>query len=175
MDIFAKTAQILKNPRQRVLAGIFILLIAIILIFSLTYYYTQAPRSNIEPSTSVLGLLDEQDPRYYYEQDQVYSYNGRIKEVKDDYLFFEATYFQDHQIVQSVIKATFGEETVFVKKDLDKLYQLGPENFETAFAPAKSEDLKEGSQVQIFSNQDIKYRLEFPASKIEIIYQSQAY
>lgn len=176
MNIFLKTAKILKNPRQGAIIGLFILLLAVILIFFWAYYSVKIPASTgLKPSSQVLEVIDKSDPRYYYEQYQVYSYNGIIKEVGENHIFFEATHFKDRAIVQSLFKASFGPETLFVKKDLYKLHQLDPENYEAAFEPASQKNLKVGGQIQIFSDEDIKYALEFPASKVEIVYQSQEF
>ena len=175
MSIFLKTAKILKNPRQGTIVGLFLLLLVALFFFFWAYYSAHYKKSLPEPYSRILGLMDEQHPNYYYEQGRVYSYNGQVKEVKNDYLLFEATYFKDRAIVQSVFKAHLSPVTDFVKKDLYKLYKFGPENTELAFEPAGWQDLKRGSQIQVFSNQDIKRELEFPASRVEIIYQSQEF
>jgi len=175
--VWQKKAEKLRNIFSKsALAGIVILFLISTIIFLSGYYYSKVNLQKTKLQSKILGLVDikEGAPRDF-EQEVVKSYFGRVKEINNNYLIIEAKYIRDKKIILSDLKANLTDSTLFFKKDLYKLYKYGPSNYQKAFSAANKKEIKKDMLVFVYSNENIKYKNEFPASRIEIVYKSQEY
>ncbi|MDZ7798014.1 MAG: hypothetical protein U5L76_00165 [Patescibacteria group bacterium] len=173
MNLFKKTSNLLNKPEKSVILGSFILLLILVILFIAGYYYSPIKKTSSDDnqvSSRILGAVDYKEGEPSQAELRIRkSYSGRVKEVKENYIIFEAKYIRDNNIVLSTLKANLNTDTSFYKKNMAIIYKYGHQGESEALNSIERKDLKKGDRVLVYAKENIKYKEEFMASRIEKI------
>jgi len=163
----------LKTPLLIVIAVL--LLLAIVYLSFYYFGHYQKIKESVKQQevllnqTTVISKIDTNSRNYIQEPTFIEGRNGEITLVNGTDIYIKARYTLNNQFVKKTLKIKTDSSTKFLQYNLQELNQLSPEQWEEAKTEITLKDLKVGDQVTAISknNENIKYKTEFFASKIE--------
>ena len=155
----------LQNKSKVALFCTLLTIIFMAMAFGIGYYWG---KQQVQNNTNSLGNANESTPAAIPlppASDEIYNYSGEITTIEGQIIDLGITTTNDQGVITKTLKVTTNDQTSFIKRGAGYIPLPGQE---IPTEEISLTDLKVGDNITVTAEENIKDKLEFTATKVQL-------